>query len=278
MIQLGEIQELTIIRTSDFGVYVNDEVSEGEGGILLPKKEVPEGSQIGDRISVFVYRDSEDRLIASTLMPKIRLGEIAMLTVREIGKIGAFLDWGLMKDLLLPFKEQKGVLKEGKAYLVGLYIDKTNRLCATMNISSLLRTDSEYQEEDRLKGIVYSINEEMGVFVAVSGKYQGMIPVKEVHTRYHIGDEVEVRVSKVRDDGKLVLTTKEKGFMQMENDEKKLLDLLTIHNGFINLNDDSDPEEIKRKISMSKRAFKRAVGRLMKAGKIEQKEDGIYLL
>lgn len=278
MIQLGEIQELSIVRTSDFGVYVNDDTADTEGGILLPKKEVPEGSEVGSTVTVFVYRDSEDRLIATTLLPKIRLGEIAMLTVREVGKIGAFLDWGLMKDLLLPFKEQKGVLKEGKAYLVGLYIDKTNRLCATMNISSLLRSDSPYQEEDRIKGIVYSINEEMGVFVAVGGKYQGMIPAKEVSSKYHIGDEVEVRVSKVRSDGKLVLTTKEKGFAQMEQDEKKLLDLLAVHNGFINLTDASDPEEIKRKISMSKRAFKRAVGRLMKAGKIEQKEDGIYLV
>ena len=169
MIELGKKQILTVKRIKTFGVYLG---CDGEDqAVLLPAKYVPEGSGIGDEIEVFVYRDSQDRLVATTLEPKLRLGETAVLEVKEVGKIGAFLDWGLEKDLFLPFKEQTWRPESGQSCLVALYIDKSHRLCATMKVYEYLKTDSDYQKNDYVEGIVYQINEHYGAFVAVDGKY-----------------------------------------------------------------------------------------------------------
>lgn len=277
MIELGKIQKLTAIKESAQGVYLHDE-DEKEQEILLPKNEVPSGIQMGDEIEVFVYKDSEDRWIATTERPKIIMHELSMLKVVDKTKIGAFLDWGLPKDLFLPFKEQSQSIKKGNDYLVGLYIDKSNRLCATMNIPKLLKNQSPYQENDKVKGTIYSLNKEIGAFVAVDNQYQGLIPAREFYGHYTIGDEVEAEVMKVKKDGKLDLRIRKKAYKEIDKDAEKILNRIINEGGYLELNDNSAPEKIKKELQMSKRAFKRAVGRLLKLNKIEMKDSGIQLI
>lgn len=278
MIFLGEIQKLKVKKNTSFGVYLTDlEGKNRNEEVLLPKKEVPKDLKIGDTIEVFVYRDSEDRLIATTRKPKITLGEVGLLKVKDITKIGAFLDWGLEKDLFLPFKEQTMKLERGKKYLVGLYIDKSDRLCATMKIRDFLRTDSPYKENDWVKGTIYSINEDMGAFVAVDNKYQGMIPKKELIGVYTPGEEVELRVTKVKEDGRLDLSLRDKSYLQIDKDAERILEKAKEKGGFLPLNDNSPPQEIKKQLNMSKSAFKKAVGRLLKEHKIAFEKNGIKL-
>ncbi|HHV45732.1 MAG TPA: S1 RNA-binding domain-containing protein [Tissierellia bacterium] len=278
MISIGEIQKLKIKRSTSFGVYLTDlEGKNRNEEILLPKREVPKNLKAGDTIEVFIYRDSEDRLIATTRRPKITLGEVGLLRVKDITKIGAFLDWGLEKDLLLPFKEQTMKLIKGKKYLVGLYVDKSDRLCATMKIKDFLRTDSPYKENDWVKGTIYSINEDMGAFVAVDNKYHGMIPKKELIGVYAPGEEVELRVTKVREDGRLELSLRDKSYLQIDKDAERILEKIKEKGGFLPLNDNSSPEEIKKQLNMSKSSFKKAVGRLLKERKIRFEKKGIRL-
>lgn len=278
MIELGKRQKLFIINKTDFGVYLNDEPKKKEGSILLPRKQVPKDSEIGDEIEVFVYRDSSDRLIATTNIPYVSLGEKAMLRVVQITKIGAFLDWGLEKDLLLPFKEQTAEVKEGEEYLISLYVDKSERLCATMKLYTLLETDSPYKKNDMVTGHVYDINKRFGVFVAVDDKYMGMIPKAELFQKLHIGDEVQTRVLKVREDGKLDLSTRQKAYRQMDKDSDYILQKLREKEGCLFLHDKSSPEMIQQELEMSKNAFKRAIGKLWKEHKIEILEDRIELI
>lgn len=257
MIYLGEIQKLKVKKNTSFGVYLTEIEGKNKEEVLLPKKEVPKGTKVGDTIEVFVYRDSEDRLIATTRRPKITLGEVGLLKVKDVTKIGAFLDWGLEKDLFLPFKEQTMKLERGNKYLVGLYIDKSDRLCATMKIKDFLRTDSPYKENDWVKGTIYSINQDMGAFVAVDNKYQGMIPKRELMGVYAPGEEVDLRVTKVREDGKLDLSLRDKSYLQIDKDAEKILEKVKENGGFLPLNDNSSPQDIKKKLNMSKSAFKK---------------------
>ena len=274
MIKLGEKQELVLVKQMDFGVYLSDPCDmEKENGeqqrVLLPIKQVPQGSKQGDRIQVFVYRDSKDRLIASNNMPKLTLHEVAMLTVKQVSKIGAFLDWGLEKDLLLPFAEQTRRVREGEECLVALYIDKSDRLCATMNVYPYLRTDSAYQKEERVSGIVYQISENFGAFVAVDGMFSGLIPKKELYGTVNVGDTVEARVTGVKEDGKLDLSIREKAYLQLSVDGEKIMALIDSYDGVLPFNDRVSPEIIRRETQMSKNEFKRAVGHLLKQGRIE---------
>ena len=269
MIRLGEKQELVIVKKVEFGVYLASAPEEKEDRVLLPIKQVPEGSDIGDRIEVFVYRDSRDRMIATVREPKLTMGQVAELTVAQTGKIGAFLDWGLEKDLLLPFKQQKGKIKEGDKVLVSLYIDKSDRLCATMNVYDNLRTDSPYKQDDRVVGRVYEISDNFGAFVAVDNLYSGLIPLKELYGKVELGTDVSARVVKVREDGKLSLSIREKAYLQMDKDAQELLSIIDSYAGVLPFNDKASPEIIKRETNMSKNEFKRAVGRLLKEGKIE---------
>lgn len=278
MIELGKIQKLQVIRNTSIGVYLNSKDNKSEDDILLPKKQVPEGTQIGDEIEVFVYRDSEDRMIATTNRPKITIGELKMLKVVEITRIGAFLDWGLEKDLLLPFKEQTTKVQKDKEYLVALYVDKSDRLCATMNISRLLEEESPYGEDERVEGTIYKIKEDIGAFVAIDNKYQGLIHRNELYGNYKLGEKVEGRVTKVREDGKLDISLREKSYKQMDTDASVILEKLYANGGKLRLSDNSSPEAIKGTLSMSKSAFKRAIGRLLKEKKIRLTENEVELI
>jgi len=278
MIELGKTQTLEVIRQTPNGVYLNAIIDKSNEDILLPKNQVSECLKIGDDIEVFVYKDSEDRIIATVQKPKITLGELAVLKVVDTTSIGAFLDWGLEKDLLLPFKEQEGEVKKGGDYLVALYIDKSNRLCATMKVYNLLSNRSPYKNNDRVHGIIYSINSQYGLFVAVDNRYHGLILDKEVYGSYAIGDKVEARIKKVRTDGKLELSVRNAAYAEIEGDAQKILDLMKSRGGKLPLNDSSSPEQVKAELNMSKKAFKRAVGRLMKEGAVKITVDGIETL
>lgn len=278
MIKLGKIQKLDVVRKTQIGVYLSSLNDNVEDAILLPNNQVQEGIEIGDEIEVFVYKDSEDRMIATMKQPKLTIGQLAPLKVVETTKIGAFLDWGLEKDLFLPFREQVGIVKKGDTYLVGLYVDKSNRLSATMNVYNLLSSESPYNKNDRVKGTVYSISKEMGAFVAVDNKYHGLIPNKEFYGNYAEGDSVDARVKWVKQDGKLELSLRKDAYKEIEEDAKTIMDKLESCNGTLLINDSSTPERIKTELSMSKAAFKRAIGRLLKEGAIKITNEGIERL
>lgn len=275
--QLGKIQLLTVVKQVDFGVYLA-EPGHSEERVLLPKKQAPEGVQVGDELEVFLYKDSQDRLIATTAEPKITLGGIARLTVKEVAKIGAFLDWGLEKDLFLPFRQQTRKVRAGEECLVGLYTDKSDRLCATMNVYEYLRTDSPYQKEDHVTGTVYQISENFGAFVAVDDCYSGLVPRKEFFGQVRIGDRIEARVTGVKPDGKLDLSLREKGYLQMDADAEAVMKVIEEFDGVLPFTDKASPEVIKREFALSKNAFKRAVGHLLKEGRIEITEKSIRKL
>lgn len=276
MITLGEIQTLTIIKKVEFGVYLADEKGkEQTEKVLLPVRQVPERAKVGDEVEVFIYRDSKDRLIATTNRPAVTLGGVASLRVAQTGKIGAFLEWGLEKDLLLPFKEQTRKVKEGEKCLVALYIDKSGRLCATMNVYPYLRQDSAYQKDDRVTGTVYEVSDNFGAFVAVDNIYSGLISKKELYGNISIGDTIAARVIGVKADGKLDLSIREKAYLQIETDAEKIMRLIESFDGVLPFSDKASPETIKRETQMSKSEFKRAVGHLLKEGKISIGEKSI---
>ncbi len=274
MIKLGEIQTLQILKKVDFGVYLWDG-EDKEERVLLPKKQLPEQAQVGDTVEVFIYRDSKDRLIATTGRPGVTLHRVARLRVAQVGKIGAFLDWGLEKDLLLPFKEQTRKVTAGEECLAALYIDKSSRLCATMNVYPYLDTDSPYRRDDRVRGTVYEISRNFGAFVAVDDKYSGLIPQRELYGPVQIGDVVDARVTEVKEDGKLTLSIREKAYLQIEKDARKVMEIIDSFDGVLPFTDKASPEVIKRETQMSKNEFKRAVGHLLKTGQIEITERAI---
>ena len=176
MLKLGEKQTLEIMKKVEFGVYLKNPMDEtGEERVLLPAKQVPIGVGVGDKIEVFLYKDSKDRLIATTNTPLLMMGEVKVLTVAQVGKMGAFLNWGLEKDLFLPFREQTRKVREGDECLVTLYIDKSSRLCATMKVYHYLSLSSPYKKDDKVEGVVYEISDNFGAFVAVDDKYSGLI-------------------------------------------------------------------------------------------------------
>lgn len=270
---LGTKKTLMVVKEVEFGVYLGN----SQEKVLLPKKQVPEGVEVGDPIEVFLYKDSSDRLIATTNEPKIMLGELAVLNVAATGGIGAFLDWGLEKDLLLPFREQTAPLKKGDQILVALYIDKSQRLCATMKVYERLRTDSPYKVDDQVEGIIYELSDNFGVFVAVDNLYSALIPKREAFGKLRVGDRVKARVVKVKEDGKLDLSVRENAFLQMDVDADLIMKRMEEYGGSLPFTDKADPELIKKEFDLSKNAFKRAIGRLLKEGKIEIGEKSIEI-
>ncbi|HPY56216.1 MAG TPA: S1-like domain-containing RNA-binding protein [Sedimentibacter sp.] len=279
MMKLGEMQELEVAKIVNIGAYLQSEDKEKtEDRVLLPIKQVPAGTKVGDKINVFVYRDSDDKIIATVKKPKITLGEIATLKVVEMSRIGAFLNWGLEKDLFLPFKEQIGDIRLNGEYMVGLYIDKSDRLCATMNLFKVLRTDSPYKVNDIVRGTVFSLKRGLGAMVAVDNKYLGLIHEGEIIKPLHSGQSVEVRVSNIKEDGKLDLSLKDAPRLQIDKDGEKILKVLIRNKGSLPLNDDSSPEEVNKILGMSKSSFKKASGRLMKRRLIIMTKNGIEML
>lgn len=275
MIKMGEYNELEVIEEVDFGVYLGEE----EEKVLLPKKHVPEGTKIGDKLNVFIYRDSEDRMIATTLTPKATVGQFAFLEVKEVNKTGAFLDWGLEKDLMLPYHEQKMPILPGHSYVVWLYVDdKTGRITATTRIGNyfnLLPIDVEEGEE--VDVLVYRLFE-LGAAVIVNNKFQGVVYKNDIYDNLKVGDRVKGHVLKVREDDKLDITIRPVGFEKVLGSKEVILQKLEENQGFLFLHDKSSPEEIEHILHMSKKNFKKAIGMLYKEKKIEITDDGIKLI
>lgn len=279
MFALGKKQTLLVVKEVNFGVYLaKEQDASAEDRVLLPKKQVPTGCKIGDKLEVFLYKDSNDRIIATTNTPKLMVGEVGRLKVSQITQIGAFLDWGLEKDILLPYKEQTGKIKEGDELLVTIYVDKSSRLAATMNVYHCLSTDSGYQKDDMVTGVVYQIHEHIGAYVAVDERYSALIPKREMFGNIKIGDVINARVAGIKPDGKLDLSVREKAYLQMEKDAQKLVDIMNHLGGTLPFTDKAAPELIRQETDMSKNEFKRAVGKLLKNGKIKIEADCIRLV
>lgn len=273
---LGRVQRLYVTKQTKNGVYLGS-YEFPELHVLLPNNQVPEGIEKGDILTVFLYKDSEDRLIATTTVPRVRLGEFARLSVTDVTNIGAFLDWGLAKDLFLPFKEQTHRVKKGEEVLAALYIDKSGRLCATMHIYEYLKVGGDFSAGAHVDGMVYEILDAYGAFVAVDDMYSALIPHNEMNRELHVGDVVHARIKEVREDGKLTLSLQEHVPVQMGMDAEVILKRLAADGGFLPFHDKTSPEILKREFKMSKNAFKRAIGRLMKEKKIDILPDGIRL-
>ena len=282
--RLGCTQTLAIVKRTDFGLYLtdiekrDDKSRDVKDEILLPKNQVTADMKPGSEIEVFVYKDSEDRLIATKLEPLIKIGEIKKLKVKEVTKIGAFLDWGLPKDLFLPFKEQIYDVKSGDEILVAMYVDLSDRLCATMDLYSRLSLLPPYSRDDMVKGTVYQVHEQFGAYVAVDNKYSALVPKKELHKELKPGEEIYARVLEVKEDGTMDLSLRQKAYVQMDSDSEAILTKLNAAGGNLPYQDKSDAEEIKREFNMSKAAFKRAIGRLYKERIIVIEKDGIRLV
>ena len=268
MFKLCEYQNLTIARFKEFGALL-EENKDDEKRILLPSREVPEEAKIGDTIKIFIYLDSKDRMIATTKEPLITLDQVKTLTVTDVTKIGLFLDWGLPKDLLLPFHEINGKPEKGDEVLVRLYIDKSGRPAATMrHLYHYLRTDSPYKKGDMVEGRIYEFGHDFGTFVAVDDIFSGMIPRHEDTSHLQIGDVINLKVADVKPDGKLALTTRKEAYQELDEDGAKLMEIIDSYAGVLPFTEKASPEVIKRETGLSKAAFKRAIGHLYKESKI----------
>lgn len=271
--ELGRIQELVMVSRVDFGIYLSDSDNSTEK-VLLPAKQVPEGVRMGDKIEVFLYRDSKDRLIATTNKPLVTLGEVARLKVLEVSRIGAFLDWGLEKDLLLPFKEMTSGVETGDEVLVALYTDKSSRLCATMKVYPYLVKGYECNRGDWVEGTVYEISENFGAFVAIDDKYSALIPKREMTSKLKVNGKYRLRVTNIKEDGKIDLSLHEPSYIQMSIDADRVMKTIEA-NGYLDFTDKASPELIRDRMDMSKNEFKRAVGNLLKMGRIQILDDRI---
>ncbi|MGL5355913.1 MAG: CvfB family protein [Cetobacterium sp.] len=280
MVKVGKRQAMKINNFSSKGAHLDAGTGDAQDNILLPNNEL-EGKnlEIGDELDVMIYRDSEDRLTATLRKTALTVGTIGKLHVTDINeKLGAFLDWGLKKELLLPHAQMDGVVKNGDEVLVGIYEDSKGRLSATMKIYSFLMPNKDYKKNDFVEGTVYRINPEIGIFVAVDNRYYGLIPISECYKKFSIGEEIQARVMRVREDGKIDLAMRELAFVQMDKDGETLMAKMKILKTHFRFNDDSSPESIKEYFGMSKKAFKRAMGRLLKEGKVEKTTEGYFIL
>lgn len=269
---------MAVVKRVSFGVYLAmKKDAPAEERVLLPAKQVPEQTSVGDILEVFLYLDSNDRLIATTRTPLIKLGEVARLKVLQVTKIGAFLDWGLEKDLFLPYAEQTYRVSENDSVIVSLYTDKSGRLCATMKVYPYLKTGSPYIMGDEVHGLAYEESEKFGIFVAVDDIYQGLIPRRECYGGVACGQEITARVIQVREDGKLDLSVRRKAYEQIGDDAEAILKLIRSYDGALPFTDKATPEVIKLHTGMSKNEFKRAVGHLLKEGLIIKTDTALRL-
>ena len=271
--ELGKVNRLTLVKRVDFGAYLA-EGTEDQERVLLPAKQVPQGIGQGDSLDVFLYKDSSDRLIATTARPLAMVDQFAPMKVKELTKIGAFLDWGLEKDLLLPYRQMLGRVEAGDQILARVYVDKSQRLAASMEeIYPMLRSDSPYQAGDEVRARVYEFSRDFGTFVAVDDIYSAMIPRHEDTRQLRIGDQISCRVTGVKKDGKLDVSIRGKSYETIGEDAEAILRLLESYAGVLPFTEKASSEVIRRETGLSKNAFKRAVGHLYKEGRVSI-EDG----
>lgn len=275
MIEIGKYNTLKIVRETQVGLYLSD----GNEDILLPNKYIPREYEVGEELIVFVYLDHEERPVATTLEPYIYLNEFALLRVNYINKFGAFMDWGLEKDLFVPFREQARPMEKGKRYLVFMYLDhETNRLAASSKLNQFLDNENLTVEAGEEVDLIVSHITEMGINVIINELHKGLMYKDEVYEELRTGDRVKGYIKTIRPDNKIDVTLHKQGFEGVEPNAEKILDELRANRGFLRLNDNSHPEDIKTVLKMSKKTFKKAIGTLYKQKLIEIKEEGIYLV
>jgi len=275
MITLGEYNLLRIDRILDQGAYL---VDEEDNDVLLPNKYMPENAKVDDVVEVFVYNDSEDRLIATNLTPKFTLNEFAFLQVKDVNRFGAFLDWGLEKEILVPFSEQNQRMEIDRWYIVRLLLDeKTNRLVASNKLSKFIETDHISVEEGDEVDLLVSEKTDLGYKVIIDDVHQGLVYANEVFRELNVGESLKGFVKNIREDGKIDISLQKQGYENVEPNAMKILKLLKEKEGFLALTDKSQPEDIYAQLEMSKKTFKKAIGGLYKRKLIRMTEEGIYL-
>lgn len=282
MINIGKYNALTILRDTQVGLFLGNPEKDPEGiyDVLLPNKYVPKVFEIGEELIVFVYLDHEQRPVATTLEPYILLNEFALLRVNYTNQIGAFMDWGMEKDILVPFKEQARPMQKGKRYLVYLYIDeKTNRLVASSKTNQFLNNDVITLENGEEVDLIVSHITELGINVIINEQHKGLLYKDEVYDdAIRTGDRMRGYIKNIRPDNKIDVSLQMQGYQSIEPNAEIILNELRASRGFLRLNDSSHPEDIKTVLKMSKKTFKKAIGALYKDKLIEIKEDGIYLI
>ncbi|MCZ8196067.1 MAG: S1-like domain-containing RNA-binding protein [Flavobacterium sp.] len=279
MLEIGKYNTLTILRDTKVGLFLGN-TTDDKDDVLLPNKYVPKVFEIGEEIAVFVYLDHEERPVATTLQPYILLNEFALLRVNYVNQVGAFMDWGMEKDILVPFKEQARPMEKGKRYLVYLYKDeKTNRLVASSKTNQFLSNENITVEKGEEVDLIVSHITELGINVIINEKHKGLLYKDEVYDEsIRTGDRAVGYIKNIRPDGKIDVSLQKQGYENVEPNAEKILDELRASRGFLRLNDNSHPEDIKTVLKMSKKTFKKAIGSLYKDKLIEIKEDGIYLV
>lgn len=272
---IGQYNTLKIDRDTQVGLFLTD----GKEDVLLPNKYVPKVFEIGEEIIVFVYLDHEQRPVATTLEPYILLNEFALLRVNYVNQVGAFMDWGMEKDILVPFKEQARPMEKGKRYLVYLYMDeKTNRLVASSKTNQFLNNDALTVENGEEVELIVSHITEVGINVIINEQHKGLLYKDEVYDDIRTGDRLRGYIKNIRPDNKIDVALQIQGYQSIEPNAEKILSELRASRGFLRLNDNSHPEDIKTVLKMSKKTFKKAIGALYKDKLIEIKDDGIYLI
>jgi hypothetical protein len=275
MIKVGEYNEMKVLRAVDFGVYLDD----GAEGILLPKRFVPEGLKVGDTVKVFVYHDSESRLVATTQEPKGTVGEIVKLKAMTVTNQGAFLDWGLMKDIFVPKSKQLSGMREGAEYLVKIYLDEqTGRVAATEKIEPFLSNDELTVKEKDVVDLVVYRRTDIGYLVIINNKHTGVLHFNEIYQSIGVGDKFTGFIKAIRPDNKIDVVLGKSGYNRVEDEVTKIMRLLHENSGYLPYHDKSDPEEIYSFFGMSKKAFKMATGNLYKQQKITFTKTGIKLI
>lgn len=276
MLEVGRINTLTILRDTSVGLFLGS----GEEEVLLPRKYLTPSMKPGETLDVFVYLDHEERPVATTLEPYIQLDDFAYLRVNHINRFGAFMDWGLEKDLFVPFREQARPMEEGKRYLVYLYLDeKTNRLVGTSKTNGRLSNDELTVEKGDEVELVISHITEAGINVIVNGKHKGLVYKNEVFDeRVRTGDRRKGYIKAIRPDNKLDVALQPQGYAAIEPNAQKILDRLRNGRGVLKLTDNSDPDDIRSVLQMSKKTFKKAVGALYRDKLVTLRDDGIYLV
>lgn len=275
MIKVGDYNVLKVLREADFGFYLDD----GAEGVLLPKRFVPEGLKVGDEIKVFIYHDSEGRLIATTQQPKGVVGEIVKLKAITVTNQGAFLDWGLMKDIFVPKSKQLGGMREGAEYLVKIYVDEqTGRVAATEKIEPFLSNENLTVKEKDIVDLVVYRRTDIGYLVIINNKHTGVLHFNEIYQNIGVGDKLKGFIKAIRPENKIDVVAGRPGYNRVEDEAEKILRLLNENNGYLPYHDKSDPDEIYNFFGISKKAFKMATGNLYKQQKITFTKTGIKLL
>ena len=276
MIRLGEYNSLEILRNTSVGLFLGD----GEGNdILLPIKYMPESFEIGDTLEVFCYLDYDERPVATNLEPSISVNEFQLLQVADVSEYGAFLDWGIEKHLLVPFREQRNKMVEGQWYVVFCYLDsKSNRLVASNKLDKFLSNDEVTVRVREKVELIITRQTDLGWEVIINNKHKGLVYFNEVFKEIRIGDMMPGIIKEIRGDNKIDVSLQPLGAKILEPAAKKIFETLEAHGGYLPLHDKSDPEAIREELQMSKKTFKKGIGTLYKARKIEIREDGIHSL